>query len=170
MSPLLGRKPEPEFIERIHDIVMGHEYVVGIHNVIVHDYGPGSVMISLHVEMPGQEDIYRLHDIVDEIESDLDQNLHCESVIHMDPVDIQDEKVIALRSEVEQVVANIDSELSMHDFRVVWGDYRTNLIFDVVVPCGFSGSEQEIVQEVQREVENTHRGYQCIIKIDREYI
>ena len=170
MSPLLGRKPEPEFIQNIHRIVMRHENVVGIHNVVVHDYGPGSVMISLHVEMPGEEDIYRLHDIVEEIESDLDENLHCESVIHMDPVDIHNENVNALRSEVEQIVLQIHRELSMHDFRVVWGDFHTNLIFDVVIPHEISESGEDVVQRIQEEVSRVHPGYQCVIKVDRDYV
>lgn len=170
MSPLLGRKPEPKFIQNIHRIVMRHENVVGIHNVVVHDYGPGSVMISLHVEMPGEEDIYRLHDIVEEIESDLDENLHCESVIHMDPVDIHNENVNALRSEVELIVLQIHRELSMHDFRVVWGDFHTNLIFDVVIPHEISESGEDVVQRIQEEVSRVHPGYQCVIKVDRDYV
>lgn len=170
VSPLLGKKPEPAFIEKIHRIVMSHEYVVGIHDVIVHDYGPGRVMISLHVEMPGQEDIYRLHDIVEEIESDLDENLHCESVIHMDPVEVRDEKVIVLRREVEQLVSDIHDELSMHDFRVIWGDHSTNLIFDVVIPQEFFLSGEEIVRRIQEKVSQEHPGYLCIIKIDYEYV
>ena len=156
MSPLLGRKPEPEFIQRIHDIVMGHENVVGIHNVIVHDYGPGRVMISLHIEMPGEEDIYHLHD--------------CESVIHMDPVDIHDENVNALRSEVELLVSQIDPGLSMHDFRVVWGDLHTNLIFDVVIPHEIPGNGEYVVRKIQEEVSRVHPGYQCVIKVDRDYV
>lgn len=170
MSPLLGRKPDREFIEKIHMIVMGHEKVVGIHNVIVHDYGPGRLMISLHVEMPGQEDIYRLHDIVEEIESDLDKNLHCESVIHMDPVETDDENVNALRSELEDIVSHIDTGLSMHDFRVVWGDHCTNLIFDVVIPQGLSGMGEQIVTEIQKRVSEVHPDCQCMIKIDRDYV
>lgn len=170
MSPLLGRKPEPEFIQRIHDIVMAHENVVGIHNVIVHDYGPGRVMISLHIEMPGEEDIYQLHDIVEEIEGDLDENLHCESVIHMDPVDIHDENVNALRSEVELLVSRIHPGLSMHDFRVVWGDLHTNLIFDVVIPHEIPGNGEDVVKKVQEEVSKLHPGYQCVIKVDRDYV
>lgn len=170
MSPLLGRKPDSAFIEKIHDIVMEHENVVGIHNVIVHDYGPGRVMISLHVEMPGEKDIYQLHDIVEEIESDLDKNLHCESVIHMDPVDTHDENVNALRSEVEKLVSGIHAEMSMHDFRVVWGDYHTNLIFDVVIPNEFSEDGEEAAREIQAQVSRVHPGYQCVIKIDRDYV
>lgn len=170
VSPLLGKKPDPSLIDNIHRIVMSHENVVGIHDVIVHDYGPGRVMISLHVEMPGQEDIYRLHEIVEEIESDLDSNLCCESVIHMDPVEIHDEKVISLRREVEEIVGQIHHDLSMHDFRVVWGDHSTNLIFDVVIPQEFSSSGEEVVKEIQQRVVQVHPGYQCIIKIDNEYV
>ena len=100
----------------------------------------------------------------------MDEHLHCESVIHMDPVDTHDENVNALRSEVEQLISGIHEDLSMHDFRVVWGDYRTNLIFDVVVPHGFSQGGEEVVKEIQAQVSRVHPGYQCVIKVDRDYV
>lgn len=170
ISPLLGVKPEPEFIEQIHKIVMSHEEIVGVHDVIVHDYGPGRVMISLHAEVPGDEDIYMLHDLIDNIEAELDATLHCESVIHMDPVESNNETVVAMRENVANVVKEIDESLSIHDFRMVTGNTHTNLIFDVVLPQEFHMTEAQITSEIQKRVLEKYPNHYSVIKVDKAYV
>lgn len=170
ISPLLGVKPDPEFINRIHDIVMAHKEIVGVHDVIVHDYGPGRVMISLHAEVPGDEDIFKLHDLIDSIEAELDRALCCESVIHMDPVEADNEVVLTMRRKVSEVVKGIDDSLTIHDFRMVTGDSHTNLIFDVVIPQEFSMTETEIKGEIQKRVQEKYPNYYSVIKVDQTYV
>ena len=134
VSPLLGQAPDKEFVQQINDIVMAHEEVIGIHDLIVHNYGPGRVLISLHAEVPADGDILTLHDAIDTIEHELYNTLNCHAVIHMDPVQVGDEKTERLKKLVEGYLAEIDGSLTMHDFRIVTGPSHTNLIFDVVTP------------------------------------
>lgn len=134
LDPLLGQPAEPEFVERIEEIVNGYDMVLGIHDLVVHNYGPGRVMISLHAEVPADEDILKIHDMIDIIENDLKEQLHCEAVIHMDPLVVNDEQTNELRAAVKEIVENLEGDVSMHDFRTVIGPTHTNMIFDVLVP------------------------------------
>lgn len=170
MSPLLGGKPDAEFIQRIKDIVLVHDKILGIHDLIVHDYGPGRVMISLHVEVPGDEDIFKLHDIIDNIEMELEEKLHCNCVIHMDPVESNNEMVNIMRQRVAKIVQSIDEQLTIHDFRMVTGQTHTNLIFDVVLPQEFDMTDEEIRQEVQRRVQEKYPDHYSVIKIEKAYV
>ncbi len=170
ISPLLGVKPEPEFIDKIYSIVLSHEEVVGVHDIIVHDYGPGRVMLSLHAEVPGEEDIYRLHEVIDTIEGELDSRLQCESVIHMDPVEAHNEKVLALRKEVEQFVREFDESLSIHDFRMAGGKAAPKMIFDVVTPQEYALSDWEVRDYVEREIAKHYPEYICVIKVEKAYV
>ena len=170
VSPLLGGKPDPELIEKIHEIVLEHTVVVGIHDVIVHDYGPGRLMISLHVEVPGDEEIFQLHDLIEHIEQDLDQALDCESVIHMDPVEAKNEMVLAMRKDISEMVVEINEELTIHDFRRVTGDSRTNLVFDVVIPPEFQMSDEEIRQSITDKILEKYPNHNIVIKLEKAYV
>lgn len=170
VSPLLGGKPRPELIEKIYAIVLRHGIVQGIHDVIVHDYGPGRMMISLHVEVPGDENVFELHDMVEHIESDLDRELDCESVIHMDPVEVKDELVLAMKKDISEIVMQVNQELTIHDFRVVAGDKRTNLVFDVAVSPGFVMTEEEIRVAVTSRISEIYPAYHVVIKVETAYI
>lgn len=170
VSPLLGGRPDEEFIKQIRDIVLSHDKIVGIHDMIVHDYGPGRVMISLHAEVPGEEDIFKLHEIIDHIEMELERKLQCNCVIHMDPIESRNEVVNAMRQGVAKIVRSIDEELTIHDFRMVTGESRTNLIFDVVLPQEFNMTEEEIRQEVQERVLEKYPNHYSVIKIEKAYV
>lgn len=170
VSPLLGGKPDAELIEKIHSIVLEHSIVMGIHDVIVHDYGPGRLMISLHVEVPGDEDVFRLHDLVEHIEQDLDRLLDCESVIHMDPVEAKDENILAMRRAITELVEGWNEELTIHDFRVVKGDDCMNLVFDVAVPPEFGVSEEEIRQKLTDMILAKYPKHNVIIKVEKAYV
>ena len=134
ISPLLGQPPEPELVQQINDIVLSYDDVTGIHDLIVHNYGPGRTLISLHAEVPADGNIITLHDTIDTIEHELRRKLNCNAVIHMDPVSTNDPETLSLKAEVKAYLDQIDPKLSMHDFRIVKGLTHTNLIFDIVVP------------------------------------
>lgn len=169
ISPLLGQAPEPEFVEQIEQIVTAHEEVVGIHDLIVHDYGPGRVMISLHAEVPGDGDIFVLHDVIDLIERELEQKLHCDATIHMDPIDMNNEAVSRKKAEVVALISAMEEELTIHDFRMVVGNTHTNLIFDVVVPAGYKKSEEKLVEQIEQSVQEKWPECFTVIKVDHAY-
>lgn len=170
ISPLLGQAPEPEFVEEIERIVMEHEEVVGIHDLIVHDYGPGRVMISLHAEVPGDGDIFVLHDVIDLIERELEQELHCDATIHMDPIDTNNETVAERKAEVVKIIEGLEEGLTLHDFRMVVGNTHTNLIFDVVVPAGYKKPEETLKAEIEKRVQNKWPECFTVIKVDQAYL
>lgn len=170
LNPLLGQPPEEEFVRRIEELVKGHPEVSGIHDLIVHDYGPGRLMISLHAEVPAEGDILMLHDVVDNIEHELRNELKCEAVIHMDPVVTGDEQVDHLKAQVKEILGEMDEKISMHDFRVVAGQSHTNLIFDVVVPFGYKVKDAEIISFIQEKIkEKIGANYFAVIQVDKAY-
>lgn len=153
VSPLLGQAPDPEMVEQIKKTVLSHEGIVGIHDLMIHSYGPGRCVISLHAEVPCREDMMRSHDRIDCIEKDLMKAFNAIACIHMDPVDTEDERVESLRVLAETVTQDIDRRLSLHDFRVVFGETHTNLIFDLVVPFDYKGDTSALGEEIQRRVQ-----------------
>lgn len=169
ISPLLGQPPKPEFVESIHEIVMAHKEIEGIHDLVVHDYGPGRVMISLHTEVPGDADIFKVHDLIDRIENELNEKLGCEAVIHMDPIEVNNQIVKEMKSIVQNIVLNVNQEMSIHDFRMVTGDTHTNLIFDVLVPYSIKDSDEELKNKIQEKVSEYNETYFTVIHIDRDY-
>ena len=170
IEPLLGTPPSKEFLDRIEEIVMSHEAVSGIHDVVVHDYGPGRKMISLHAEVSAFQDMFYIHDCIDNIEMDLARELDCEAVIHMDPIDTKNKDLMRLQEEVREIAKKIDERITIHDFRMVPGESHTNLIFDMVVPHDVSSPEKALVQKVRDEVLKNHPNHYCVIKIDRSYV
>ena len=155
VSPLLGQAPDPEFVKEIKELVMQHEEVLGIHDMAVHDYGPGRVMVSLHAEVSGDGNIYELHDLIDRIERELKEKLHCETVIHMDPIDVGNVKTVEMKEEMVKLVKAIDERLTIHDFRMVTGTTHHNMIFDVVIPADFKLSQEELKDIIQKKVWET---------------
>lgn len=170
VSPLLGQAPDKEFVQQINDIVMAHEEVIGIHDLIVHNYGPGRVLISLHAEVPADGDILTLHDAIDTIEHELYNTLNCHAVIHMDPVQIGDEKTERLKKLVAGYLAEIDGSLTMHDFRIVTGPSHTNLIFDVVTPYDFPLSDPELVALIDQKVKAENPDFFVVVDVDKTMI
>ena len=169
INPLLGQPPEPEFVKRIEDIVGAEEEIIGIHDLIVHNYGPGRVMISLHAEVPADGDILALHDMIDNVEHRLKSELHCAAVIHMDPVCTKDEQTLELKQMVTNIVKEVDEVLTIHDFRVVTGPTHTNLIFDMVVPFDFSISDVDLADQIQNKIWKYNPVYFAVIEIDKAY-
>ena len=167
---LLGQPPKQEFIDEVKEIVLGHSMVHGVHDLIVHDYGPGRVMISLHAEVDVNGDIQDIHEQIDHIEHELQEKLHCSATIHMDPIVTDDKEVLAMKAKVEEMVHFLDESFSMHDFRMVKGSTRTNLIFDVEVPRKTSYTDNEIVNWLKERIhELPGSKYFAVIQIDHEY-
>lgn len=169
VGPLLGTAPDKEFVERIEEIVMAHDIVKGMHDLVVHDYGPGRVMISLHAEVPHTEDILVIHDEIDNIEEELGDKLNCEAVIHMDPIIMDDEKVNEVKEYIRNIVCQVGEELNFHDFRMVSGNSHTNLIFDVVVPFKYRMSDEVIKKAIQEAIWVNYPRYNAVIHIDHTY-
>ena len=171
ISPLLGSPPAQELIDRIEDIVMAHDEVSGIHDLVVHDYGPGRLMISLHAEVSGDGDIYELHDAIDSIEQELNRELGGETVIHMDPVAVDDERVNTVRHELSSLLREqLDERVTIHDFRMVQGPTHTNLIFDAVLPYDVKLTDKEAEQRIKELVSERWPDRFCVLKIDHPYV
>ena len=166
ISPLLGQAPDPAFIRNIQDIVNQYEIVIGIHDLVVHDYGPGRRMISLHAEVPAEGNILELHDTIDNIEKRLQQELRCSAVIHMDPVMPDDAETRECRELVAGILNRIDNALSLHDFRIVKGTTHTNLIFDVVVPYQAPYTADTLKTMVRTMLYEVNPRYYAVIQID----
>lgn len=170
VSPLLGQAPDPEFVKEIKELVMQHDEVLGIHDMAVHDYGPGRVMVSLHAEVSGDGNIYELHDLIDRIERELKEKLHCETVIHMDPIDVGNVKTVEMKEEMVKLVKAIDERLTIHDFRMVTGTTHHNMIFDVVIPADFKLSQEELKDIIQKKVWEKWPDYYVVIDVDTAYV
>ena len=170
LSPLLGEAPDPEFVTQIEELVLNYDKdaIIGIHDLIVHDYGPGRRIISLHAEVPAEGNMMSLHDVIDNLEMKLREELGCLTTIHMDPVVTTDERVTELKQRCVELVKGIGDTLSLHDFRVVFGDTHTNMIFDVVVPFEFYLSDAETTKMIQEKVwEQIGKNYFVVITIDK---
>ena len=169
ISPLLGNPPTPEFVEEIRSLVMAHPEVLGIHDLVVHDYGPGRRMISLHAEVPASGDLLDLHDVIDSAEQELRRQLGCEAVIHMDPVVTDDGVTAETREKVATLVHCIDDAISIHDFRMVPGPTHTNVIFDAVVPYGFRLTDQEAAEKIRTAVRTLDGNYYAVVNVEHSY-
>lgn len=171
ISPLLGQPPEKELVSSIEKTVMAHEGILGVHDLVVHDYGPGRMMMSLHAEVPASGDILEIHDMIDNIEKELGQKFGCQAVVHMDPIKVDDEETNELKQKVERIIKEIDQELKLHDFRVVDGSTHTNVIFDVVVPFKIKKTDSEIINTINEKLnEKSDKKYYAVVQIDRSYV
>ena len=170
ISPLLGQAPDPMLVKEIESLVMAHDTVVGIHDLVVHDYGPGRCIISLHAEVPADEQVLELHDVIDNIEEELAQKQHCEAVIHRDPVVVGDPTVTALHQQVAALVKTIDPRITIHDFRMVPGQTHTNLIFDAVIPFDERLTRQQVADRIRQMVSEMEGDYRAVVKVENSYV
>lgn len=169
VDPLLGRAMDPELAADIDRIVLGHEYILGIHDLVYHDYGPGRAMMSLHAEVPADADFLEVHDVIDHIERELKARHHIETSIHMDPV-VRDGRTEMLRGQVADIARELDPALTIHDFRITAGPIHTNLVFDVVVPYGFALSDSEVRGRLSEEIKKLSDRYFSVIQVDHSYV
>ena len=169
IDPLLGQAPEQSFVDAIESEVLKYDIVIGIHDLIVHNYGPGRTIVSLHAEVPCNVGILEIHDTIDNIEKHINQKFNCESVIHMDPIMVDNENINKLHDVVKNIIHNVDDSMSMHDFRVVEGPTHTNLIFDIAVPWKCKMADDEIINSIQKEIDKLEDRFELVIQIDKVY-
>ncbi len=170
LSPLLGTPPEQEFVDEIKQTVLDYDIVVGIHDMIVHDYGPGRCIISLHAEIPCDEDILKAHDSIDLIEKELEQKYKCMATIHMDPVAVNDEYTLDLRVKVADKMCEINPEFSIHDFRIVHGQTHTNVIFDLVIPHNCMVQKSELNKIVNEKISQIDSKLIAVVHIEKSFV
>ena len=170
INPLLGERPDPELVRDIRDLVLSHPQVAGMHDLIIHDYGPGRRLCSFHAEVPQDADILAAHDAIDHIEREIQEKFGIETTVHMDPIATDDEKVNQLRLQVSALAQAVEPEMTIHDFRVVRGPTHTNVIFDAVVPHKCRLTDEEVLQRLRQAVSALDPTYQAVIQIDRAYV
>lgn len=169
LDPILGRAPEAELVNKIQDKILSYEGVLGTHDLLVHDYGPGRIFASVHVEMAAEEDVLKSHDVIDNIERDFYENDGIHMIVHYDPIVTADDKVGDIRKWLMELVKEIHPTLSIHDLRIVPGTTHTNLIFDCVVPFEVKMSHIEVKEKIKEAVKTKEPNYFCVITIDLSY-
>lgn len=170
LSPLLGQAPDRELVEEIEKIVLSYPEVVGIHDLIVHDYGPGRLMISLHAEVNGSDNIFVVHDAIDNAEHEIKERFGAIATIHMDPIEADNSEISQIKNAVAEKLLEIDPVISIHDFRMVPGATHTNVIFDAVVPANFRLSDSELSDEIKNLVHSTWPDRYAVVDIDHSYV
>ncbi len=169
INPLLGEPPSREFLREIERTVLTHECVLGVHDIVVHNYGPSRVMMSLHVEVPSDENLITIHDIIDEIEKELRQKYHCTAVIHMDPVDSSDSEAMAIKSWLTLNIEEIDPSIKFHDLRLVRKEGEKPIVeFDLEVPYRYKMADDELVKLLEYRLKEIGDGYSYDITVDKK--
>ena len=170
ISPLLGTAPDPQFVKEVTDDVLSHKEIHGLHDLIVHDYGPGRLMISLHAEVSADGDMVSLHDVIDNIERELSSRFNCQAVIHMDPIACNDPRTTEMRFKVSQLAKAIDPGMTIHDFRMVIGPTHTNLIFDALLPMESRLTPEQASSSLERAISVLGAEYYAVITVDRPFL
>lgn len=169
LSPLLGESPSPELVEHIERTVMSYPGVLGVHDLMVHDYGPGHQFASLHVEFPAETDPLTAHDVIDNIENDFLKKDRLQVTIHYDPIVTADASVGVLRARLKEHARQLDPQLSIHDLRIVPGDSHTNVLFDLVFPAGYTGDIDQMLAKMCQFVKEQDPKYCCVVKVEQSY-
>lgn len=170
LDPLLGQAPDPEEVRAIEELILSFAPIQGIHDLVIHDYGPGRRMMSVHAEVPCDCDMMEVHDVIDHAERELGRAFGLEAVIHMDPVQTGNPRVDALRELTADIAREVHPSLTIHDFRITDGPQFTNLIFDVVVPYDVPLSDQAVKEELARRLAAKDGRNRAVIDIDRSYV
>ena len=169
VDPLLGQAPTKEFVDTVHQIVLSTEGILGMHDLIVHDYGPGRVIISLHAEVSAAGNILEIHDMIDCLEQKLNKQLNCEAVIHMDPVITDDPEIGLWQKRIHDILLSLDASLHIHDFRMIKGNTHTNIVFDMVLPHNYKMSKSLLLDEIQSRVWEIDKSYSVVIQMETSY-
>ena len=167
-NTILGEAPVADTVDSIKAIIAEYPEIIGIHDMLVHNYGPKKLIASFHAEVSGEEDIYYLHDVIDNVERRINNELGILCTIHMDPIVTNSEQLNALRDMTASVVCGISEKLSIHDFRTVVGHTHTNLIFDIVIPFDFELSGDKVIELINAKIKEQNPDYYCVITVDRE--
>lgn len=169
MADLLGKPAEKEFVDEITNKILSYDKIVGVHDMIIHDYGPGRKFASAHAEVPSNENIMEIHDVIDLIERDILNEFGMIISIHMDPIIVDDEKINALRQMTSSLVVEMCEEMSIHDFRVVDGPTHTNLIFDLIVPHKYHMNNDEVRSEIENKLSKIDERYFAVITVEHSF-
>lgn len=167
---LLGKAPEPELVENIEKIMLSEEYIVGVHDLIVHNYGPGRIIASAHAEVPSNIDVLKLHDVIDNVEKRINKQLNIMMCIHMDPIMVDDERINNYKNMMDKMIQNYDSSFSFHDFRVVEGQSHTNFIFDLVIPHGYKKDNKTILKELRELTAQSCPDIMLVVTVEHSFI
>ena len=167
---LLGAKPDPELVKGIEEFTKKYDMIVGIHDMMIHDYGPGRKIVSFHAEVPANSDICMAHDIIDQMEQDIYDEFNCITTIHMDPIEVDDEEINKMRKITENIVKDINENFSIHDFRMTNGGGRVNLIFDLVIPREEKIDNDKLKKQVQEKIHSKNKKYYAVPKIEHSYV
>lgn len=168
MSPILGEKPPKELVDKITAKILSYDGVIGVHDLVVHSYGENHCFVVAHVEVPADVDITKSHDVIDNIEHDFWNEMHVRITIHMDPVDTKNKQLAVLKLRAQNAIANLDENLSLHDFRLVSGQTHTNMLFDVVIPYGSKITLDDVKDALEKEFGNDPVKYFFVIDMDRK--
>lgn len=169
LNPLLGEAPKENLINDITSYVLSYEEIKGIHDLIVHNYGPGNLIVTLHAEVPCDSNIVTIHEIIDNIERKLKDELNCNVIIHVDPIIFDNEEVNEIKKLTLNILKNIDERLDMHDFRIVKNEKRFKLVFDIVVPTDFNMKHKDLICKINNEISKVNENYYTLINIDRGF-
>ena len=171
LEPLIGQAIDPEVYEKIKHFVEKYDGIEGTHDLIVHNYGPGRSMASIHAEVPNDVDIEQSHEIIDRIERDAAKELGIFLVIHMDPVEMRDKRVLKIRDKTVQLLHDLDPACTIHDFRMVHGEHQTNLIFDMVVPIDYDEKKKsDLSLQLMEKIKEVDPRYECVITVESDYV
>ena len=167
---LLGSKPDPELVKGIEEFTKKYDMIVGIHDMMVHDYGPGRKIVSFHAEVPANSDICMAHDVIDQMEQDIYEEFNCITTLHMDPIEVDDEEINKMREITEKIVKGINEKYSIHDFRMTNGGGRINLIFDLVIPREEKVESDKLKVQVQQKIHSENSKYYAVPKVEYSYV
>ena len=170
LGRLLGQPPSEELVKSIEDIMMSEEQIVGVHDLIVHDYGPGRIIASAHAEVPSTVDIVEIHDVIDNVEKKISKELKIVICVHMDPIVVDDEEVDAYKALTKDVLSALNNEYSFHDFKMVKGPTHTNLIFDLVVPYDKKKTSAEILRELRNKFKEKDENINLVVTVEHSYV
>ncbi len=169
-SHLLGQAPDPEFVNAIQTRLLSYKEITGFHDLVIHSYGPNRWFASVHAEVPADANLLHCHDIIDNIERDLQREMGIDLVIHMDPIVTNDPVINDLKAQVKEFAKTIDPRLSIHDFRMVMGPTHSNIIFDIAIPIGFKQSPSELAKALDTAIKSINPDYYTVITVDTNYI
>lgn len=170
LGRLLGQPPSEELVKSIEDIMMSEEQIVGVHDLIVHDYGPGRIIASAHAEVPSTVDIVEIHDVIDNVEKKISKELKIVICVHMDPIVVNDEEVDAYKALTKDILSALNNEYSFHDFKMVKGPTHTNLIFDLVVPYDKKKTNVEILRELRNKFKEKDENINLVVTVEHSYV
>ena len=168
INSLIGEAPDPELVHNIVDMIMAHPAILGVHDMMLHNYGPNKIFASAHVEVDSSKDIFETHDHIDNIEREVKENMNIDLVLHMDPVKVNDPETELYRAKVVEAIHQIDSKWGFHDFRIVSGPTHVNLVFDLVIPFEEKYSQEEIEDMLLKHIQSDKKIY-LVLTIDHPY-